>query len=455
MKHVDFDGTGRLSYARQALTDLDVRILVRPDDLTPSAQQIIAGEYLVTGNKRGWSVRLQTDGVLRVTFSNNGTTVISKDSTASITTVYSNGDKFWLRYVLDVNNGAAGYDVKFYYSDDGEEWTQLGSTVTTATATSIFSDAANVITMGGEGTAATYTGKVYKIHLMSTIGGTTNLVDEDPWDWSTATYGATGVTTVTPAIAVTEQDVYPTRLLISGTDLEEDDSVSFYRVRAGTRTAVRGAENVVPGDPSLVRIDAEIPFGVPISYVMVLNEEEEYTTSPDTYTLEGGKVAITDAITGQAAEVEILAWPEKRYERPASTFTVGGRHVAVIGLRPGFGSTIEIETTTDAARENFTNLLEAATSGILQIRQDGTYEDIDCYVAVLVDVARRRDNTDGADERRIWALDVLEVEPWASDIRATGYTLQDIADAYVGLTLADIADDFTSLLDIALGDFGV
>lgn len=455
MRHVSFDGTGRLSHARQALTDLDVRLLVRPDDLTPSAVQIIASEYLTTGNKRGWQAVLLTTGVLRIRWSPDGTSSSTVDSTAAVTTLYADGDKFWVRFVLDVNNGAAGKTAQFYTSDDGVEWTQLGADVTSGGTTSIFSDAANVITMAGEGTAATYTGKVYAIQLMSTIGGSTNLVDPDPWDWSTATYGATGVTIVTPSITATEQDSWPPRVLVTGEDVETDDVVTFYRVVASTRTAVRGANAVTAGDTALVRRDAELPFGTVLSYVMDLNGEEEYATGTLTVDLPGGKVALTDAVTGAAAEVEITSWPEKRTERPASTFVVGGRNVAVMGLRPGFTSGIEIETDTDAGRENLDALLDSATSGVLQLRQDGSYGGVDCYVAVLSSTERRRDETDGLDERRVWTLDVVEVEPWAADVEAAGYTWQDLIDAYTGLTWQDVIDDHDTWLDVVRAEFGV
>lgn len=455
MKHVDFAGTGRLSYARQVLTDADFQVLIRPDDLTPAAEQHIGGEYRTSGNNRGWLLSIKTDGGLRWRFSADGTTPVTKDSTATLGSAGRvDGEKFWVRATMDVNNGSSGYDVRFYTSDDGVTWSQLGSTVTTATATSIYSNSGSVITLGGDHAAAWFTGNVYEVRLYSTIGGTTNLVDPDPWDWSTATYGATGVTIVTPALTADEQDSYPPRVLLTATDIEDDDSVTLYRQVAGDRTAVRGASDVIAGDTALVRVDAELPFGVPVTYVLVLNEDEEYTAGPATYALPGGKVALTDAISGAAAEVEILSWPEKRYERPSSTYVVGGRNLAVLGLQPGFSASIEIETATDSARENFASLLASATQGTLQLRQDGSYGGVDCYLVVLTAVEARRDNTDGTDERRRWVLDVIEVEPWAGDLEAAAFTLQDIADAYPDpLTLDDLSDDYATLLAIAQADF--
>ena len=458
MRHVDFDGTGRLSHTRQALTDLDVRVLLRPDDITPSSNQPIVGEYLTTGNKRGWLLQLNTDSTLTLFTSPNGTTVVTTNATAPASAVYDSGEKFWIRATMDVNNGASGRTTNFYYSDDGAAWTQLGSTVTASGTTSIFSDAANVITLGGQGTTAAYTGKVYEVGLYSTIGGSANLVDPEPWDWSTATYGASGVTFVTPSVSATVQDVYPPRVLVVGTDLEADDSVTYFRVVAGERTVVRAAEDVVPGDTALVRTDAELPFGRQLSYAMVLNDDEEYSTDAFTVELPGGKVALSDAISGAAAEVVIMSWPEKRYERPRTQFVVGGRNVVVKGLMPGFTGQVEVYTQAEASADNVRELLAEATEGVIQLRHagdhptKGSYGQVDAYLDVSA-FTEVRWSQDGTDAKRRFVLDVVEVEPWAANVEAAGFTYADLEAAYEGLTYSDLAGDFATYLDLALGDF--
>lgn len=256
------------------------------------------------------------------------------------------------------------------------------------------------------------------------------------------------------AITADEQDSWPPRVLVSVTGLTIGDVVTIYRrTPDGEFTAVRGAVDVEVADTSLVRVDAELPFGTTLSYVAIVNDTDRYDSSTLNVTLTGGKAALSDAITGDAAEVVITAWPEKRYERSASTFRVGGRNVVVLGRRPGFTGTIEISIETDAARQNVNDLLEGATAGTLQLRQPGPYGGVDSYIVVVADTEMRW-SQDGTDERRRWALDVLEVEPWAADIEAAGYTLQDIADAYdTPLTLDDLSGDYATLLDIAQGEF--
>lgn len=230
------------------------------------------------------------------------------------------------------------------------------------------------------------------------------------------------------AITATEQDSWPPRVLVSVTGLTVGDGIAVYRVVGGERTPVRAGESIAV-DTSFLRIDAELPFGQPVSYLAVVNDDDEYATGPVTYVLPGGKVAITDAISGDSAEVVILAWDGKAYQRQASVFRVGGRNVVVSGELGMFEGTVELYTETTSARDAVMSLAGSATEGVVQVRQPGGYDGVDSYLAVL-GVNDRRWSQDGSDQRRVISVDVAEVEGWAPALEARGYTLQDIADAY-------------------------
>lgn len=254
------------------------------------------------------------------------------------------------------------------------------------------------------------------------------------------------------SITATQQDSWPPRVLVSVTALNVGDAIELYRVVGGERTAVRAGEATGLTDTSFLRVDAELPFGTPVSYLAVVNGTDEYGTSAATYTLTGGKVAVTDAISGESAEVVIFSWADKTYTRPASIFKVGGRNVVVAGDLGMFQGDIELHVETTSSRDNLMNLLTNATEGVVQIRQPGGYDGVDSYLAVL-DVAERRFSQDGSDQRRNITLSVAEVEGWAPALEASGFTLQDIGDFYTGLTLQDLSDDYATLLAIAQGDF--
>jgi hypothetical protein len=258
-------------------------------------------------------------------------------------------------------------------------------------------------------------------------------------------YGA-GIT-----VTALNQAVWPARVLVTVSGLTVGETVTLYRSVGGIRTAVRDAADVTALDTNLVRTDAELPYGVPVTYIAV-TIDQEFTSSAVTYTLVGGKVAITDAVNGNAAEVVILAWPTKQRERKGSTYVVGGRTVVVSGPLASSSGQIELFTEYDSSRDTLYGLLEDATAGVVQLRQPGGYAGVDGYYAV-VGVGEVRWSQDGSDQRRRITLDVTEVEPWATGFQSPGTTLQDIADTYTGLTLAAIATDYATLLLLAQGSF--
>jgi hypothetical protein len=255
------------------------------------------------------------------------------------------------------------------------------------------------------------------------------------------------------AVTADEQDVYPPRVLVTVTGLTAGDDVAVYRVVSATRTAVRAGTTTDAPGAAWLTVDAELPFGVPVSYLAVVNGAEYTTAGPVTYTLPGGKVVVSDAITGQAAEVIIGAWPELEYGRPSTRFVAGGRNVVVSGSMPGFTSEVEFLLLSVSSADNLMQLLRSATQGIVQIRQLGGYDDVDCYVQVS-NVRRRRFSQDGSDPKRLVVCIATEVEAWAPELEAQGFTYADLAAAYDPAgTYADLAGDFTDYLELAQAEF--
>lgn len=271
-----------------------------------------------------------------------------------------------------------------------------------------------------------------------------------------STYGAglygVGTYGYTANFGAIVQSVYPGRVLLTVSGISPGVVVSVYRTVPGSteRTYVRGGTGTALSDSFLV-VDAEMPFGVPITYGFSLDGSDIIAT-PVVVTLALDKVALTDAINGNSAEVTIIAWPDKTRSRSASVFAVGGRNIVVTGSRNQYSSTLELFTETESARQNLLTLLGNLTSGIMQIRQGGGYYGVDTYVAVLEDTESRF-SQDGSDQRRRWTLDVVHTNAWASSLVVTGFTYQDVADAYVGQSYASLAADYPTYLDLAQGDF--
>jgi hypothetical protein len=257
-----------------------------------------------------------------------------------------------------------------------------------------------------------------------------------------------------PAVtfSVTVQDeVYPPRAVLALSDLAGQEFIELYRSVAGTRTLIRAGEITNDNSSSLVLVDAEVPFGVPVTWVAVVNGAE-YESQTETLDLPGGKVVLSDAITGLAAEVVITSWPEKIRSRRTSAFPLAsGATKVVSGPPPMFTARLEVFTLADISRRNLEELLNTATSNVIQIRQPGGYADVDCYVSVL-EWTVRRFSQDGTDDRRIFALDVAEVEPWADQFEAAGYTYADLDTLFTGQTYADLDAAYSTYLELALAE---
>jgi hypothetical protein len=149
--------------------DLDVRVKVARTDWTPAATQVLMTKNAV-GSNFSWYFATAADGKLQLWHTSDGVTVKIKQST--VATGFTDGTTHWVCAVLDVDNGASGYNVLFYTSDDGEEWTQLGTTVTTATTTSIFSGTGTITVGGNFDSGAMSAGVFHRAQIRSGIDGT-------------------------------------------------------------------------------------------------------------------------------------------------------------------------------------------------------------------------------------------------------------------------------------------
>lgn len=258
---------------------------------------------------------------------------------------------------------------------------------------------------------------------------------------------------MTGTITVDEQDVWPPRHLITLTGLT-NAFFTLNRVVGSERTPVRGAfEQYIWPTTAFVVVDAEFPFEVPFTYELTEAGVVTDTDGPYTMTLPGGNVALTDAITGLAAEVQIGTIDDLASDSNAAVYNVDGLNRVVSSPMGQPQSIIEVFTATLTARDNLRDLLASATSNTILIR--GPHPDYDCDGYFAVTAAReRRFSQDGTDPRRITALTVAQVDGWPTGLEAAGYTYQDVADAYTGLTYADLAADFATYLAVAQGDFG-
>jgi hypothetical protein len=156
--------------------DIDIRIDIEPDTFTPAYDQCLAMKYDTNGNQRSWYFYLNSSGNLGFVNSSDGTSAgrVFYTSTAPVPTTNA---RISVRVLLDVNNGSGGKTAYFSYSTTGVSgsWTLLGSAVTTAGTTSIFSSSAamyvgTVLSAGAVSNLNSYQGKIYEFRLLNSAG---------------------------------------------------------------------------------------------------------------------------------------------------------------------------------------------------------------------------------------------------------------------------------------------
>lgn len=154
--------------------DLDVRALVRPSLAWNSATA--NGFVARYGSPAARSYCFYSDY-----YSAAGQFIFAwYDATDVLTTVYSTTAPaypadalLWVRVTLDLDNGAGKYEVKFYTSLDGTVWSQLGTTITGAAATTL-RPGSSAVEIGSRvnGTWSPCLGKVYRAQIYNGINGT-------------------------------------------------------------------------------------------------------------------------------------------------------------------------------------------------------------------------------------------------------------------------------------------
>lgn len=238
--------------------DLDLIARVKPTTWLTSSAQFIIGKWNTTGNQRAYSLYINaTNGRLILATSANGAGAIFSTSTASPS--FAAKQAGWVRATIDVDNGASGYDVKFYTSTNGTTWTQLGTTVTGAGTTSIYSSTASLeIGSQTDGASSNFDGYIYRAIVKNGIDGTT-VFDADFTNKSgnSFTESSSNAATVTVSRGTTgyfAQIVDRTTLMTDGTDDFVDAAVrssyvpgtgNFTAFFAGTAAATNGSSERV------------------------------------------------------------------------------------------------------------------------------------------------------------------------------------------------------------------
>lgn len=146
--------------------DITAVAKVNMPDWTPasSGSNTFLCKWNTTGNQRSYAFQINAAGRLEFYWSVAGAVLVGTTATASVP--FTDGQTGYVAASLDVDNGASGYDLKFWTSTDGTTWTQLGTTIVGGATTSIFAGTA-LLEIGSliGGTASLMTGKMIQAQV--------------------------------------------------------------------------------------------------------------------------------------------------------------------------------------------------------------------------------------------------------------------------------------------------
>jgi hypothetical protein len=160
--------------------DIDIRVRVSMNDWTPSGTTFLLAKSDVGTVNRAYELVVLATGVLRMQWW-DGAALVFRDST--VAAPFVDGQTYWVRYTVDVDNGASGHDVAFYQQTDQETepttWTQIGTTVTTAGTTTLTAGTA-ALGIGASGTGLfQMTGRMYRAIIRPNLTSGTKAFDAD------------------------------------------------------------------------------------------------------------------------------------------------------------------------------------------------------------------------------------------------------------------------------------
>ena len=154
--------------------DIDIKVKLTLPDWTPSSSTFVVSKW--SGAERSYYFQVTNSGQLRLSVSADGSGT-SINGISTVATGLSDGATKWVRGTMDADDGSGNRLYKFYLSDDGTTWSQLGTTVTTAGTTSIYDSTSNLeIGSFNAGTAYDQTiGRVIIQSAFDTADNTTSL----------------------------------------------------------------------------------------------------------------------------------------------------------------------------------------------------------------------------------------------------------------------------------------
>ena len=231
------------STANRITGDLSLLAQVALDDWTPTTVQCLIVKDGVSAGTRSWAFNVQASGVLRLNVSFNGTALFSYDST--VATGFTDRTVHYVGVQRESSTGI----IRFYTSEDGRTFTQLGADVA-GTAGALYDATTQPVQFGNlSGLSFALDGKIYDSHVYSGLkftGTSTMVMDFDPSNWTVGqgnllTYSqdfSNAVWTKTNATITTAANVAPDGTLTATLLIESATTAIHYMARSAVTAGV-------------------------------------------------------------------------------------------------------------------------------------------------------------------------------------------------------------------------
>ncbi|MFJ1995327.1 hypothetical protein [Streptomyces asiaticus] len=153
--------------------DLDLRAEAEIDWTASGVNQVLIGKWDGLSGQRSYALRI-LDQRIWLNWSTDGVTALTMSAGVPVPTM---PDRAAVRVTLDVDNGAGGWTVTFYWARSiAGPWTQIGTPVTGAGVTSIYAGTAPLRVGSPDATNSPprvpFTGSGYRFEVRSGIDGT-------------------------------------------------------------------------------------------------------------------------------------------------------------------------------------------------------------------------------------------------------------------------------------------
>jgi hypothetical protein len=249
--------------------DIEIRARVSLDDWTSGSEQNVVAKWNTTGAQRAYHLYINGTGAVVLQWSTTGADFPAESVNDP---GFVDGQTYWLRVTLDVDNGAADAAATFYWSSDETNdpdavtWAQISTPQLVGATTSIFASTAEMRVGIRADDTLPMAGNIYRTQVLDGIGGTVefdaDFTTQPTEPFATFTEGSSNAATVTINRAATgrKATMVDRPMLLFGTD-DYAEVTGRRNVATNPSAEVDTTGWVVVGSPTLATQTTFTQFG--------------------------------------------------------------------------------------------------------------------------------------------------------------------------------------------------